>query len=450
MKPDLDSELEGLRIDRTPQPEPKKRSRMKWLAVAPVVAIGAVAAIVPYLLHSRAPLVQVARVMAAQSPTGEDNAVVLNATGYIIAHHQIQVASKVNGKVAWIGVDEGSEVKKGEVLVRLEDTEYRAQVEQAKGNLANLQAKLLELEHGSRPQEITQADANLLQAQADLTNSKLSFDRNAALYRDGIISKADFDNAQYNYKNLQAKVNSLKQAYDLVEKGPRREEIDAMKGQVEQAEGLLAYDEDQENNTVIRSPIDGRVLERAVELGEYVTNGFVGDKGAKGYVVTLADLNDLQVELDISQNDFSKIHMGSKAIVTTDAYPDRKYDGQLVEISPVANRQKATVQVKVQILRPDDRLRPDMNASVAFVDPAAPHQKGTANPLITVPASAVKDQSVFVVSEGKAVRRHVQIAGTAPQGVRISQGLLGGEDLILNAPANLTDGETVRVEGEHP
>lgn len=450
MKPDLDSELEGLRIDRTPQPEPKKRSRMKWLAVAAVVAIGAVAAIVPYLLHSRAPLVQVARVMAAQSPTGEDNAVVLNATGYIIAHHQIQVASKVNGKVAWIGVDEGSEVKKGEVLVRLEDTEYRAQVEQAKGNLANLQAKLLELEHGSRPQEITQADANLLQAQADLTNSKLSFDRNAALYRDGIISKADFDNAQYNYKNLQAKVNSLKQAYDLVEKGPRREEIDAMKGQVEQAEGLLAYDEDQENNTVIRSPIDGRVLERAVELGEYVTNGFVGDKGAKGYVVTLADLNDLQVELDISQNDFSKIHMGSKAIVTTDAYPDRKYDGQLVEISPVANRQKATVQVKVQILRPDDRLRPDMNASVAFVDPAAPHQKGTANPLITVPASAVKDQSVFVVSEGKAVRRHVQIAGTAPQGVRISQGLLGGEDLILNAPANLTDGETVRVEGEHP
>ena len=289
-----------------------------------------------------------------------------------------------------------------------------------------------------------------MQAQADLTNSKLSFDRNAALYHDGIISRADFENAQYNYKNLQAKVNSLKQAYDLVEKGPRQEDIDAMKGQVEQANGLLAYDEDQENNTVIRSPIDGRVLERAVELGEYVTNGFVGDKGAKGYVVTLADLNDLQVELDISQNDFSKIHMDSKAIVTTDAYPDCKYDGQLVEISPVANRQKATVQVKVQILHPDDRLRPDMNASVAFVDPAAPHQQGAANSLITIPASAVKDQSVFVVSEGKAVRRHVQIAGTAPQGVRISQGLLGGEDLILNAPANLKDGETVRVEGEHP
>jgi HlyD family secretion protein len=450
MKRDLDTELEGLRILRTPQPEAKKRSAVTWLTIAAVVAIGAVTGIVLYLLHSRAPVVQVTRVMAAQSPAGEDNAVVLNATGYIIAHHQIQVASKVSGKVAWIGVDEGSEVKKGEVLVRLENTEYRAQVEQAKGNLANLQAKLLELEHGSRPQEITQADANLVQAQADLTNSKLSFERNATLYHEGIISRADFDNAQYNYKNLQARANSLMQAYDLAEKGPRHEEIDAMKGQVEQAEGLLAYDQDQENNTVIRSPIDGRVLERAVEQGEFVTNGFVGDKGAKGYVVTLADLNDLQVELDISQNDFSKIHMGSKATVTTDAFPDRKYEGQLVEIAPIANRQKATVQVKVQILRPDDRLRPDMNASVAFVDPAAPHQQGTANPLITIPASAVKDQGVFVVSGGKAVRRHVQIAGTTPQGVRISHGLLGGEDLILSAPANLKDGEKVRVEGEHP
>jgi HlyD family secretion protein len=450
MKPDLDTELEGLRIFRTAQPEPKKRSPLTWLAIAAVVAIGAVAAIVPSLVHNRAPLVQVAHVMAVQSPGSEDNAVVLNATGYIIAHHQIQVASKVSGKVAWIGVDEGSEVKKGEVLVRLEDTEYRAQVEQAKGNLANLQAKLLELEHGSRPQEITQAGANLVQSQADLTNSKLSFDRNAALYSEGIISRADFDNAQYNYRNLQARVNSLKQAYDLVEKGPRREEVDAMKGQVEQAEGLLAYDEDQENNTVIRSPIDGRVLERAVEQGEFVTNGFVGDKGAKGYVVTLADLNDLQVELDISQNDFAKVRIGSKASVTTDAFPDRKYEGQLVEIAPIANRQKATVQVKVQILRPDDRLRPDMNASVAFVDPAASHQQGPANRFITIPASTVKDQSVFIVSEGKAVRRHVQVAYTTAQGVRISQGLLGGEDLILNAPANLKDGEKVRIEGDHP
>jgi HlyD family secretion protein len=450
MKPDLDTELEGLRIPRAPQRESGRRPRARLFITSAVIAIGAAAAITTYALLNRAPLVEVTRVMAAQSPSGEKNPVVLNATGYVVAHHEIQVASKVSGKVAWIGVDEGSAVKKGEVLVRLEDTEYRAQVEQAQGNLANLDAKLLELEHGSRPQEITQAQANLLQVQADLTNSSLSFERSNALYRDGIISRQDFDTAQYNYKNLQAKVNSLKEAYNLVEKGPRQEEIDAMKGQVEQARGLLAYDDDEESNTVIRSPIDGRVLERAVEQGEYVTNGFVGDKGAKGYVVTLADLDDLQVELDISQNDFSKIHMGSKAFITTDAYPDRKYEGELVEISPIANRQKATVQVKVQILHPDNRLRPDMNATVAFVDATHSRQEQSVNPVITIPAAAVNDQSVFVVSGGRTVRHHVQISASTPMGVQISQGLLGGEDVILNPPANLRDGEKVRVEGAQP
>ena len=447
MKPDLDAELEGLRIPRSPHPVSRTPGRSRLMVGVAATAMGAAGAIAVCVMYSRAPVVQVTRVMAAVR--GEDSPVALNATGYIVAHHEIQVASKVSGKVAWIGVDEGNSVKKGQELVRLEDTEYRAQVLQAQGNLANLEAKLLELEHGSRPQEITQADANLVQAQADLTNSSLAFERSSALFSQGIISRQDFDTAQYNYRNLQAKVNSLKQAYELVENGPRQEEIEAMKGQVEQARGLLTYDVDEENNTIIRSPIDGRVLERAVEQGEFVTNGFVGDKGAKGYVVTLADPKDLQVELDISQNDFSKVRIGTRAMVTTDAFPDRKYDGKLVEIAPIANRQKATVQVKVQILDPNDYLRPDMNASVAFMDAGVARQTHATEGAITIPSSAVRDQSVFVVSESRAVRRKVQISGTTPRGVQVAQGLLGGEELVLNPPSNLSDGERVRVEGDH-
>jgi HlyD family secretion protein len=137
-------------------------------------------------------------------------------------------------------------------------------------------------------------------------------------------------------------------------------------------------------------------------------------------------------------------------VVTTDAFPDRKYDGQLVEISPIANRQKATVQVKVQILHPDDHLRPDMNATVAFVDAAAPRQQRSSISTVTIPAASVRNQSVFVVSGGKAVRRHVQVSGTASNGVRVAQGLTGGEDLILNPPPNLKDGDKVRIEGDHP
>ena len=136
--------------------------------------------------------------------------------------------------------------------------------------------------------------------------------------------------------------------FDLVKIGPRKEQIDAVPGQIEQAQGTVAYAETQLSNTVIRAPVTGTILERAVEKGEFVTTSFVGDRGAKGYVVSLADLNDLQVELDINQNDFAKLGPKQKGIVTTDAYPDRKYEGYIYEISPEANRQKATVQVKVK------------------------------------------------------------------------------------------------------
>jgi HlyD family secretion protein len=193
--------------------------------------------------------------------------------------------------------------------------------------------------------------------------------------------------------------------------------------------------------------VDGTILERAVEKGEFVTYGFVGDKGAKGYVVTLADLNDLQVELDINQNDFDRLHMGQQGVVTTDAYPDRKYDGVIAEISPKADRQKATVQVKVKILHPDEYLRPEMNSSVAFLSDEKTAAAGSsARPVIIVPSSAVKNNSVFVVMSGKAVRRLVKTGPTSGQQVRVEDGLIGGEDLIINPPGELKDGDRVRVK----
>lgn len=442
------ADLEGLKIDRDRRrpPEPS-RWATHWIlggvAVLLLLGIGRFA----LRTLNAAPEVQVVRVSAPAAGRSDTGAVVLNATGYIVAHHEIELASKVVGKVAWIGVEKGDPVKKDQVLVRLEDTEYRAQLEQAKGNLLNLEAKLLELENGSRPQEIDQAKANLEQARADLSNAKVVYERNKSLVADGVVSKQDFDNAQYAYQNQVARVDSLQQAYDLVKVGPRREDIDSMKGQVEQAKGLVDYYQEQLDDTEIRAPVDGTILERAVEKGEFVTNGFVGDKGAKGYVVTLADLNDLQVELDIAQNDFAKLHMGQKGIVTTDAFPDRKYEGQLAEMSPKADRQKATVQVKVQVLHPDSYLRPEMNASVAFQGDEKADAEPGARPLITVPASTVQNGAVFVVLSGRAMRRPVKVASTGSHSVQISEGLIGGEDVILNPPTDLKDGERVQVKG---
>lgn len=446
----MDAELKGLQIDRNKKRQPDSGPRWArwWILTGIALLLLFGAGRFAYEQLNAATEVQTVRVRA--TAPGSDGAadVVLNATGYIVAAHKIELASKVIGKVAWIGVDKGDKVKQGQVLVRLEDDEYKAQVEQARGQLANLQAKLAEQINGSRPQEIAKAKADVEQARADLLDAKASLGRTKELVKEGVLSKQALDDAQAKYDGQAARVDSLEKAYELEKIGTRKEQIDATRGQIEQAKGQLAYAETFLNNTVIRAPVNGTILERNVERGEFVTTGFVGDKGAKGYVVSMANLRDLKVELDINQNDFAKLHMGQKGIVTTDAFPDRKYEGVIDEISPEANRQKATVQVKVKIVNPDDYLRPEMNASVAFLPD---RQKETSNapqpPLIVVPASAVRENAVFVVVDGKAVRRRVKTGGTLAQGVRIEDGLIGGEDLIVNPPADLKDGARVRVKG---
>ena len=353
-----------------------------------------------------------------------DFPVYLTGLGSVQAFNTVGVKSRVDGQIMQVNFREGQDVRKGELLIVIDERPFQV--------------------------ALAQAQANLQRDEAQLQNAKAQYERNKALHAEGIISRQDFDNSQYTYRNIQAKTDSLEQAYDLVKVGPREEDIDAMKAQVQQARGVLAFDQDELNNTVIRAPIDGCVLERAVERGEYVTTGFVGDKGAKGYVVTLADLNDLQVELDIAQNDFARLHLGQNGMVTTDAYPDRKYDGKLIEISPKANRDKATVQVKVEILHPDAYLRPDMNASVAFVEPRAQGNKIAAKPLIIIPSSAIRNSSVFVVADGKALRRKVRVSRTTSDGAQIDSGLIGGEDLIVDPPPNLNDGQRIHQKGQKP
>jgi HlyD family secretion protein len=389
------------------------------------------------------------RTASTSSPGAPAGATILNATGYIVTAHKIELASKVSGRVAWIGVEKGDKVKKGQVLVRLEDEEFRARVTEAQGQLNSLKARLAALENGSRPEETARSQADLEQVRADLENARVTLNRTRSLVEHGVMSRQTLDDAQARYDAQVAKYASYEKTNALVRIGPRREDIDAANAQVKQAEGTLAFAQSQLDNTVITAPISGAILERNVERAEFVTTGFVSDRGAKGYVVSMADLNDLQVELDINQNDFAKLGPRQPAIITTDAYPDRKYQGEIIEISPEANRQKATVQVKVKVLKPDEYLRPEMNASVAFYTPEKPGEKGAnqasaAKPLITIPSSAVRDGAVFMVVDGRAVRRQVQVSGTSQQGATISNGLIGGEDLIVNPPADLKDGQKVR------
>lgn len=440
----MDAELKNLRIDRSQRRKEGSRWARIWIVcgVLLFVALGAWRLLSGNL--NSAPVVTVQRVNAVAAGSAPEG-VILNATGYIVAAHKIQVAAKVVGRVKWIGVDKGDRVKEGDVIVRLEDDEYQAQLQQGKGQLANLQARLDEALNGSRPEEVSQAEANIEASRADLANAKVTLDRNRKLVEEGISTRQALDDAQARYDSAVQRVNALQKTLELVKLGPRREQIDALRGQVEQAKGVVAYAQTALSNTVIRAPVTGTILERAVEKGEFVTTGFVGDRGAKGYVVSLADLNDLQVELDISQNDFAKLHSRQRGVVTTDAFPDRKYNGVIQEISPEANRQKATVQIKVKIGNPDTYLRPEMNASVAFLADEKPaNTTAAARPVIIVPATSIREGAVFVFLNGKAIRRTVKTGPSAGGGIVVEEGLIGGEDLILAPPPTLKDGDRVR------
>jgi HlyD family secretion protein len=449
-------DLQSLRIDRTERGttsgEPPAWARRYIVIGIVVVAVLSLSALGYRIIARDTPEVEVVRAAAETSDVG---GTVLSATGYIVAHHTINVNSKVTGRLAWIGVEKGDRVKEGQVLVRLENEEFRASYEQAKGALQNARAYLEELEHGSRPEEIQQAQHNLDEARATLVNDKLTLNRTTELSAGGVVSRQALDDATAKFDSDQQKVNSLDKAFQLMRIGPRPEEIARSRGSVAQAQGLADYAKSQLDATVIRAPVTGTILDRTAEKGELITAQFASAAagGPQGSVVSLADLNDLQVELDIAQADFAELAPKQKGIVTTDTYPDKKYDGEIAQISPEANRQKATVQVKVQVLNPDKYpnvfLRPEMNATVKFL---ADQPKGAgAQPAgAFVPATAVRDRDgkriVFLAFNGKARMREVHVLSQRTDGFLVD-GLVGGESVITKAPADLKDGDTIKVKG---
>src|SRR5438874_11150846 len=235
-------DLEGLRIDRSAMAEPSgpspwaKSIIIGGIIVVVLLGIGALAY---RFLFVSAPEVEVVRATAEGGNVG--GSVVLTATGYIIPHHKIEANSKVTGRVAWIGVEKGDKVKEGQVLVRLEDQEFRAQYDQARGAADSARAQLEQLQHGSRPEEIQQAEHNLSEARATAANDKLTLDRTKKLVAQAVLSQQALDDATAKYEASQQRVHSLEQSHQLAKIGPRAEEIARAQGAVTQAEGQPAY-----------------------------------------------------------------------------------------------------------------------------------------------------------------------------------------------------------------
>lgn len=451
----MDFKLKGLRIDRAALAAVRHLSRIRsWIVLSVIMLLLSGTVVFVQARLTAEVEVKTVPVRMTSASNSKANAseveVAVEAAGYIVAAHKTEVASRVAGKIAWVGVEKGDRVKQGQELVRLEDDEYRVRVSEAEAALAVLKARLLQLQNGSRPEEIAKANADFAQMQAELDNSKITLNRTRLLVKDGIQAQQMLDDAEARYNAQAARVTSYQKAYELVRIGPREEEKAVLQAQIRQAESALKFAQIQLANTVIRAPITGTVLERNVERGEFVTNSFVGERGAKGYVVALADLKDLRVELDINQNAALRLKPQQRATITTDADLDsnRKYQGVIAEISPEANRQNATVQVTVRVLDPDRFLHPEMKVAVTLFSKnnnnVASSEQGELWP--TIPASAVRDGAVFVVYADKAVRRKVALGATLREDVQIKQGLSGDEEVIVNPPKNLQDGQKVRVK----
>jgi len=240
----------------------------------------------------------------------------LTVSGYIINRERIEISPRFQGVVKWIGVKKGDAVKKDQIVVLLDDAEQKAQVASSEGRLSS--------------------------AHVALDRAELNYRRVRELFARDVSSKEAEDEARLS--------------------------VEAAKALIAETEGQLALAKTYQDWTVIHSPIDGVVLEKLAEPGELVTpQSFGGTRGPSTAVLAVADLQDLQVEIDVSEADLAKISLGQRCQVTPEAYPDKHYDGVVAEISPEANRQKGTLQIKVQIKQPDRFLTPELSAKVDFL-----------------------------------------------------------------------------------
>jgi HlyD family secretion protein len=445
---DLNERLRSLKIDRSPASPPPVRNRAPKKLLLGLSVIIALAVFAYFYFFSIAKTITAAPVKLETGATSSAG-VALSASGYVVAHHKIAVGAKVMGRVAWIGVEKGDRVQQGQVLVRLEDQEFRAQVNQAKANLAAAQARLDQLRAGSRPQEKLKDKATVAQAEANLKNAEAEYDRASRLYPEGIISKAELDRVVAQRDAARAALEAARQSWTMTDIGPRTEEISAAAAQVKQVQAALDYANTQLAATEIKAPVTGTVLERIVERGEMVTPSATGESGARTSVVSLADLNDLQIELDISQQDFARLKMGQRAEIIPEAFQNLKYSGFIAEIAPEANRAKATVQVKVKVENPDQQLRPEMNARVNFLTDTGPAQNSKPTARVLVPKAAVVHRDgndfVFVVKGNRVEQRVIRVGELAGDFYNVMEGLSGGEAAAITGVEKLRDGDRVKI-----
>ena len=398
---DLRGDLASLKIDRD---KPRKNPwRWPLLLFAPAI-LGLVAL---YALRARQAFagIEVTTVQSTaqqQQQGGPAGSPILTASGYVVARRKAVVSAKIQGRLADLKVEEGSRVREGEIIAKLESADYEAQVSRAR--------------------------AQVRRAEADLGENQRQLQLAERLTREKVLAEDQRDTAQSRVKVAEAALG--------------------------QAQAELQINEALLQNTVIRAPFTGTVVKKMAEVGESVAPipPGVNLSTSSGAIVALADLDTLEVEADVAEANVAKLGDAQPAEVTVEAFPDKRYRAVLRQIIPTADRTKATVQVKVTIQDKDANLKPEMSAKVTFLEPAKPAAatSGPAEPVVTVPREAVATRDgktvVFVVGPDSKVQPRPVATGSEIKGqLTVRSGLSGGEAIVLNPPQTLSAGDTVRA-----
>ncbi|NJA88992.1 efflux RND transporter periplasmic adaptor subunit [Rhodocyclus tenuis] len=382
-----DTDLSRLTIDRRPGTARRRRNYRPWAIGAAVLL--AVAFAVAHLNGEK-----VVETVSVTTAYPYQSVTLLNAAGYVVAQRKASVASKATGRLEWLGVVEGSRVKQGDVIARVENRDMVAQVDQAA--------------------------ANVVSARAEVADAERAFVRSRDLAAKNYVSSSALDSAQ-------ARLDKARAALAVAQANQRAAQVSV-------------------DQTLIRAPFDGVVLTKSANVGDVITP-FSSASESKGAVVTMADMETLEVEADVSEVNLSKIRVGQPCEIQLDAFPDQRLRGVVSRTVPTVDRSKATVLVKVRFVDRDAAVLPEMSAKVAFLDkePAAEDRQA----LVAVSQEAVVSRNgqsqVFTIVDGR-VRPVPVTTGRKINDLVAVTGVKSGDKVIVRPPESLHDGDRVHVE----
>jgi RND family efflux transporter MFP subunit len=399
--------LDDLRIER--RAETTRVVGGRW-AIAGLLTLAAAGAAAWWLFVRDRPIeVQVAAAQESAGP-GQVAGAVLNASGYVTARRRATVSSKITGRIVDVRVEEGMAVREGQVLARLDDSLARAALQLAESQLAAARRAVTENE-------------------VRLNEARINLGRTQQLVKDGVATRASLDTSQAEVESQAARVDLAREQVTVAERQAalRRTELD---------------------DTVIRAPFSGVAISKDAQPGEMVSPVSAGGGFTRTGICTIVDMSSLEVEVDVNESYINRVATGQAVTATLDAYPDWQIPAHVITTVPSADRQKATVLVRIAFEKLDPRILPDMGVKVAF---HGEERGGAATPRarLTIPRAAVRKEEnrdvVFVVKDDRVERRAVRVGIAEGDGVEVLSGLTSGERVVVNPPAELRDGGVVRI-----